>query len=307
MHIDEKQLVLEAKKGNAESLGALFEKFRPKLHANALRWLGHGTEAKDAVQETYITAFAKIHQLRDPNAIEGWLQTILKNHCRMMLRDRKHISCGDGMSHFLSQAQIESSIEKQMEQTHLKECIHTAVMELPQKLRMTTLLRYFSNYNAYQEIAEILDIPLNTVRSRISQSRSQLEGKIRKSGEKVNDTHHRLNKLRSVFYKEAWASFYEGNREYFLKHYDKDLKIRFSSGKIFEGRNRWAEEWNVDLRSGVRFKPTHIIACPEITLVEGPIFNPPDDPYHCPPAGSFVHFHKKGKTQRVHIHYAEWK
>ncbi len=48
-----------------------------------------GEAAKDAVQDTFMTALTKIAQLRDEAAIQYWLHTILRNHCRMYLRRRK--------------------------------------------------------------------------------------------------------------------------------------------------------------------------------------------------------------------------
>jgi len=67
----------------------LFEQHRGMLYAIALRMLGHGEDAKDAVQETFIKAYTNLHTLKDKAALVGWLKSIISNHCLMELRNRR--------------------------------------------------------------------------------------------------------------------------------------------------------------------------------------------------------------------------
>lgn len=83
--------------------------------------------------------------------------------------------------------------------------------------------------------------------------------------------------------------------------------MRYTSGKKSRGLQRWVQEWEQDLESGVRFRPNQIVNSGNVMIVEGPIINPPDKPDHCPPYGSMVLFHHHGKVHNAHIHYASRK
>src|SRR6476660_7858606 len=73
----------------SQSFLQLFEQYRGMLYAIALRMLGHGEDAKDAVQETFIKAYTHLNTLHDIAAFAGWLKSIIYNHCLMELRYRK--------------------------------------------------------------------------------------------------------------------------------------------------------------------------------------------------------------------------
>src|SRR5215471_19804404 len=77
------------KEVDLQSFLLLFEQCRGYLYAIALRMLGHGEDAKDAVQETFIKAYTHLDTLRDKAAIAGWLKSIVYNQCLMELRFRK--------------------------------------------------------------------------------------------------------------------------------------------------------------------------------------------------------------------------
>src|SRR6266508_4410420 len=79
------ELVRAAQAGDVAGLGELLERYRAPLHASALRLLGHG-RAEDAVQETFVIALRRIGDVRDPDAVGGWLHAVLRNVCLMTLR-----------------------------------------------------------------------------------------------------------------------------------------------------------------------------------------------------------------------------
>ena len=304
-----KKLIEEVTSGSIGSFTNLFEIHRPALYAKALMLLGYGDEAKDALHETFITAFSKIHQLKDPYKFSGWIHTILKNHCLLIHRDRKKNFSAD---HFL---QIKnhciptpSSVEDFLENQNLNSSLLEVIAQLEEKKRVVVLLRFYSEYSSYQEIAKILSVPIGTVRSRLALAKKELHATI--SRLRTID-HYSDLKQRSEEYeegiREAWTNFYRGDRKGFLEYFDKNILIRFSSGKKDLGIKRWAEEWDIDLVTGVRFKPNYVINSGNLTIVEGPIINPPDKPDHCPPEGGFVFFHQKGAIYKTHVHYAPRK
>jgi RNA polymerase sigma factor (sigma-70 family) len=83
------ELVRTAQSGDAASLGILLESHRAPLYALALRFLGHGPDAQDAVQDAFLLAVRKIGQLKEPEAVGGWLRSIARNVCLSRLRERR--------------------------------------------------------------------------------------------------------------------------------------------------------------------------------------------------------------------------
>ncbi len=87
--LSDAELARAAQSGNAASLGILLERHRAPLYALALRFLGHGPDAQDAVQDAFLTALRTIDRLREPEAVGGWLRGIVRNVCLRRLRERR--------------------------------------------------------------------------------------------------------------------------------------------------------------------------------------------------------------------------
>lgn len=304
-----KKLVEEAKTGDIKSFTCLFESLRPALCAKALMFLGYGNEAKDAMQETFIAAFSKMHQLKNNHKFNTWVHTILKNQCLLIKRDQKRFFSTEHLlqfenEHLLALHSGEYFLVKQNVNDHLLEVI----AQLEEKKRVVVLLRFYSEYNSYNEIAQILNIPVGTVRSRLAMAKRELHAPINRL--KANDQETDLTQYSDGYDDEisqAWNQLYGGDRTGFLSHFDDDIQIRFSSGKQGQGIKRWAQEWDIDLNTGVRFKPNHIVHSGSLTIVEGPVINPPDKPTLCPPEAGFVFFHNSGTIYKTHLHYASRK
>ena len=80
------ELVKTAREGDAASLGLLLERHRAPLYGLALRILGHGSQAQDAVHDTFLVALRKLDQVQRTRRRGGWLRAVLRNVCRMRLR-----------------------------------------------------------------------------------------------------------------------------------------------------------------------------------------------------------------------------
>ena len=304
-----KKLVEEAKNGCIESFTCLFESLRPALYAKALMFLGYGNEAKDVMQETFIAAFSKMHQLKNNHKFNTWIHTILKNQCLLIKRDQKRLFSTDHLFLLKNEhLRVLHSTEDFLIKQNINGYLLEVIARLEEKKRIVVLLRFYSEYNSYDEIAQILNIPVGTVRSRLSLAKKELHATI--SRLKNIDHYSGLKTESDIFddgIAEAWTKLYRGDRTGFLSHFDHDILIRFSSGKQEQGIKRWAQEWDIDLKSGVRFKPNHIVNSGNLTIVEGPIINPPDKPKLCPPEAGFVFFHKSRSIYRTHLHYASRK
>lgn len=142
---------------------------RDRLYAVALAWCGDAMVADDLVQETLILALQRVGQLRDRQRLNAWLYTILSNcwkhHLRRLRPDiefeETHVPCDDDP-------------ERQSSEMEVVDHVRRAILKLPLGQRQTITLVDLVGFS-YAEVAEILDIPIGTVMSRIHTSRNTLQ------------------------------------------------------------------------------------------------------------------------------------
>jgi RNA polymerase sigma factor (sigma-70 family) len=299
------RLVVEAKNGCAESLGLLFERYRPQLYASAVSLLGYTSNADDAVHDTFLTAIARLDQLREPAAVSGWLHAILRNRCLMERRQYRPQAGGLEAERHFRELPDEERIETGIERRELREWVWAALQKLPEAQRATVMLRYFGSCSSYEEVSSILGVPVGTVRSRLSDAKIRLSEILLSSAGSRDDAQERLQSERQAFYEDAFRALYLGQRDRFLSHYADDLHLLWSTGTQSHGREHFDVEMDTDLRTGVRVQPKRIMASGDITVVEGAIANPPETPFLCPPGCVLVMKEGVRQVQRLHIHLAE--
>jgi RNA polymerase sigma factor (sigma-70 family) len=139
--------------------------------------------AEEAVQDTFITAFNKIHQLADPGKLKSWLTSILVNNCRSQQRKR---SWKDVFLPFNLIERYQEDEDTLGPEDHLlnlmeNQQLAVAIHELDYKYRETIILFYFNDMKI-NEIAHFLEVNENTIKSRLTRGRSQLK-EILKRGE----------------------------------------------------------------------------------------------------------------------------
>ena len=84
------EMVRAVQNGEQEGWNMLYRKYFPGLYAIALRHIRDALVAKEIVQDAFITAYLKLHQLKDPTAFGGWMKTILVRAChKERLRNKK--------------------------------------------------------------------------------------------------------------------------------------------------------------------------------------------------------------------------
>ena len=205
------ELARAAQNGDAASLGVLLERHDASLYALALRILGRGPEAQDAVQDTFLIALSSIDRLREPEAVGGWLRGILRNVCLRRLRERwGEISLDERAQKNVEERSFEPSAEEYIDRLALREWVWAALYELPEVLRVTAMLRYFGSYSSYEEISAILDVPLGTVRSRLNQVKVKLAETLPKTAGLEHDEASRLAESQTRFFTAVFDEYSRG-------------------------------------------------------------------------------------------------
>ena len=298
-------LVRAAQNGDTVSLGLLLERYRTSLYALALRILGYGPQAEDAVQDAFVVALRKIDHVREPAAVGGWLHAVLRNVCLMRLRTGQGELLFKELPMRTERGFSEPSAEESIDQLAMREWVWTALSELPEVLRVTAMLRYFGSYSSYEEVSAILGVPIGTVRSRLNQVKTKLADALLKTAGLEHNEARRLTESRARYFREVMEGYNGGQAdEEYVSGFAEDVVGVLSNGTVFCGRELVAEDLEGDMEAGMKLHLTNVMASRDITIIEGDFQNPPDNPFRCPPATTQVHFHHGGVTHRVHLHFA---
>ena len=143
----------------------------PRLRRHARALLYHHTDAEDLVQDCLVTALAKLGMLQDRSRLGGWLFSILNNLFLMRIRSKGRRGTTVSIDEFAEQlADVTAPGEREVALD-----LARAMGKLSLEHRQILLLLNVEGYS-YQEIAEILDVPVGTVMSRLARARERLRG-----------------------------------------------------------------------------------------------------------------------------------
>lgn len=175
------ELVTLAKSGNADAFGELYELYYKEMYCYACYITGNEIIAQDAVSDAVMSAFQQIKSLKNAKAFKGWLFKILCAACKRYYTEnekKKSLVYLDDENRGNDEPAGFDGIEISLE-------LRTALEELSHEEREIVLLSVLGNYKSH-EIADILDCPPSTVRSKLKRSlkklRESLSGENKKKG-----------------------------------------------------------------------------------------------------------------------------
>ncbi len=183
--IDDKQLAAQAAQGREGAYRELLGRYERPVFSLVYRMVRDRTLAEDLAQEAFIRAFNAIHSYNPRYKFSSWIFKIANNHTIDHLR-RKRLDTVSihGSPHASTQEEavqtsvvVESSDENPeefVEHRELGSLIEQAIGELRPEYRSVVLLRHVEGYS-YDEIADILDLPLGTVKTYLHRARSELK------------------------------------------------------------------------------------------------------------------------------------
>lgn len=172
----ERDLIREALEGHTSSYGELVERFQERLYSAMLHIVGSHDEAEDVVQDTFVQAYIKLDTFQGNSQFFTWLYRIGFNNALSRGR-RKRNQVSLEQSRDASGSDPEDRVEPPDERLLRSERIaqvHAALGQLSDEHRAILVLREMQD-TSYEDIAEILEINIGTVRSRLSRARLQLK------------------------------------------------------------------------------------------------------------------------------------
>ncbi len=152
-----------------------------RLYGMALRLTQNGTDAEDLVQETYLKAFRFAARFEEGTNMRAWLFTILTNTFRNRRRDagRDPVAVdSEAVEEAMAQPDGQNSPEQRLLDSALDADVQAALDRLPEAFRQAVWLRDVEDFT-YAEIAEMVEVPIGTVMSRISRGRRLLHAFLR--------------------------------------------------------------------------------------------------------------------------------
>ncbi|WCK53505.1 sigma-70 family RNA polymerase sigma factor [Aneurinibacillus sp. Ricciae_BoGa-3] len=164
-------LIRAAQNGDRESLVRLLETIESSVYRTAFYVLGNEQDALDASQEALIRIYTKIDTYQEKAKFSTWVQRIVTNVCIDKFRRKKETVSIEQNELVLYAFQ---NVEQEVERAGMFEEVRRAINELPEQHRTVVILRYLQDLS-YNEIAEILNMPLNTVKSYLYRARQQLQ------------------------------------------------------------------------------------------------------------------------------------
>lgn len=297
------QWVKAAQLGDEHAWALLYQQHYPRLYSLALSICGNTFEAKDALQDTFITAYLKLGTLKEASAFGSWTRKILIHHCHRITGNhaRKNI-VGESALH---EKYCDDEVNRTFDWLHSQNRLHGILANLPEFLHSTLLLRFFSNFCSYEEIAAILCVPVGTVRSRLNQAKIRLAEAWRRH-ELLCAEMFKQDSEWNEFYYSTFAALHEHDnyKDRFIDHLQTDMEIVFSKRERNWGSWLIDKEINDDRKFGSWFYPINVFSSGSTSVVEVKHFNPPEHPERCPQSSVFVLFRKNGKVSRMNFHHA---
>lgn len=182
----DEQIVERALAGDVEAFGEIVRRWERRIFALAFGILGREEDARDAAQETFLSAFRNLRGFRGEAKVSSWLHRIAVNQCitrqrRAKVRGESSLEAAeeDGGAQFAAPAHVSPAhIVEGKERT---DAVRRAVTALPPELREVIVMKEFEELT-FQEIAETLELPLSTVKSRLYTALRQLRMRLEKYG-----------------------------------------------------------------------------------------------------------------------------
>ncbi len=176
---DDAPLIEATLAGDTAAYGRLVERYQDRLYNSLLRVLNSAEDARDLAQDAFVQAFLKLDSFRGSSAFYTWLYRIAFNLAMSHARKQRPVASLDGAKNSYGSEPTDNTptAETDVMQRERVQLVHAALAELSAEYRQILVLREIEGCR-YDEIAEILELPVGTVRSRLFRARLQLRDQL---------------------------------------------------------------------------------------------------------------------------------
>jgi RNA polymerase sigma-70 factor (ECF subfamily) len=169
VEMDDRDLIACAQQGDRQAFTELVNRHQDSIVGMTYRMCGDIRLAEDAAQEAFVRVWQNLNSYKPKYAFRSWLYRIAANAALDSLRRERPTDELDSLSMADPAVGPERSVEENQRVGHVRR----AIAQLSEPLRMVLILREYQELS-YQEIADVLQIPVGTVMSRLNSARAQL-------------------------------------------------------------------------------------------------------------------------------------
>jgi len=186
MASSDEELVTLSQGGDLDSFNQLVLRWERPIYALAYRVIGREEDARDVAQETFLRAFRALKGFKGQAKFSSWLYRITLNLCRDWIRREKRTPVsqapeGIDIIELAGEATPSESMEELVGRRQLGRAVSKAMAMLPEDQRTVIILKEYHGLT-FQEIAELLDCPLSTVKTRLYQGLSVVRKQLHQAG-----------------------------------------------------------------------------------------------------------------------------
>jgi RNA polymerase sigma-70 factor (ECF subfamily) len=186
MASSDEELVALSQGGDLDSFNQLVLRWERPIYALAYRVIGREEDARDVAQETFLRAFRALKGFKGQAKFSSWLYRITLNLCRDWIRREKRTPIaqtpeGIDLIELAGEETPTESIEELVARRQLGRAVSKAMALLPEDQRTAIILKEYHGLT-FQEIAELLDCPLSTVKTRLYQGLSVVRKQLQHAG-----------------------------------------------------------------------------------------------------------------------------
>ena len=182
----DEELVVRSMGGDLDSCNQLVLRWERPIYALAYRVIGREEDARDVAQETFLRAFRALSGFKGQAKFSSWLYRITLNLCRDWIRREcraplAQVPEGVDIIELASEAEPTETIEDLVARKELGRAVARAMARLPEEQRTAIVLKEYHGLT-FQEIADLLDCPLSTVKTRTYQGLTVLRKELARAG-----------------------------------------------------------------------------------------------------------------------------
>ena len=188
MASSDEELVARSVGGDLDSFNQLVLRWERPIYALAYRVIGREEDARDVAQETFLRAFRALGGFKGQAKFSSWLYRITLNLCRDWIRKERRTPVsqapeGVDIIELAGEATPGETIEQLVGRKELGRAVSKAMAMLPEEQRTAIILKEYHGLT-FQEIADMLDCPLSTVKTRLYQGLSVVRKQLESAGVK---------------------------------------------------------------------------------------------------------------------------
>jgi RNA polymerase sigma-70 factor (ECF subfamily) len=179
----DEELVARATAGDLDSFNQLVTRWERPIYALAYRTLGREEDARDVVQEAFLRAYRGLRGFKGQAKFSSWLYRITLNLCRDWIRRERRAPVvqvpegTDPVDLADQRASPAESVEDLVARREMSRAVARAMADLPEEQRLAILLKEYHGLT-FQEIADMLNCPLSTVKTRLYQGLTMLRRRL---------------------------------------------------------------------------------------------------------------------------------